>query len=341
MKNGTFASTLNMHIKEEELAEGINRPQTLKEFIGQNQIKKNLSIFIQAASKRNESLDHVLLHGPPGLGKTTLANIIAHEMGVGIKTTSGPLLAKPHDIAAILTNLHSGDILFIDEIHRLNISAEEVLYPAMEDNHLDIIIGKGQTAKTLRIDIPKFTLIGATTKLGLLSKPLRDRFGIPISMEYYTPEDLQHVVLRGCKILNMECTPESARTISRRARGTPRIALRLLKRIRDFAQVKDCKCIDNDLVSSVLSELGVDELGLNYTDYKYLKYIVDNYGDNPVGIESIAAALHESANNIEETVEPYLIKNGFVQRTSRGRIVSLKGRSHIQKNSLFGSTNNL
>lgn len=315
------------------------RPNLLKDFIGQEQIKTNLGIFIQAARNRSESLDHTLFYGPPGLGKTSLAQIVSKEMGVNFKATSGPTLSKAADLAGILTNLQENDVLFIDEIHRLNTTIEEILYPAMEDFSLDIIIGEGPAARSLRIDLPKFTLIGATTRLGLLSNPLRDRFGIPLRLNFYNTEELQSVLLRAAKLLNTNLKPDGAKEIAHRSRGTPRIALRLLKRVRDFASVANNFEIDGKIADIALNKLEVDKAGLDGNDYRYLKFIIDNYNGGPVGVETIAAALSEQRDTIEEAIEPYLIQIGLLQRTSRGRIVTGSAFEHLglpkPKNQIF------
>lgn len=305
------------------------RPHLLNEFVGQEHIKSNLSIFIKAAQNRNEPLDHTLFYGPPGLGKTSLAHIIAKEMGVNFKATSGPTLSKAADLAAILTNLQENDVLFIDEIHRLNTNIEEILYPAMEDFFLDIIIGEGPAARSVRIDLPRFTLIGATTRLGLISNPLRDRFGIPLRLNFYKVEELVKVINRAANLLNTKITKDGAQEIAQRSRGTPRIALRLLKRIRDFASVENRPEIDAALADSALTRLEVDKAGLDSNDYRYLKFIVDNYNGGPVGVETIASALSEQRDAIEETIEPYLIQIGLLQRTPRGRVITNSAFVHL------------
>ncbi len=305
------------------------RPHLLNEFVGQEHIKSNLSIFIKAAQNRKEPLDHTLFYGPPGLGKTSLAHIIAKEMGVNFKATSGPTLSKAADLAAILTNLQENDVLFIDEIHRLNTNIEEILYPAMEDFFLDIIIGEGPAARSVRIDLPRFTLIGATTRLGLISNPLRDRFGIPLRLNFYKVEELVKVINRAANLLNTKITKDGAQEIAQRSRGTPRIALRLLKRIRDFASVENRPEIDAALADSALTRLEVDKAGLDSNDYRYLKFIVDNYNGGPVGVETIASALSEQRDAIEETIEPYLIQIGLLQRTPRGRVITNGAFVHL------------
>lgn len=315
--------------KEEDASEGHLRPQHLNDFIGQNQSKKNLAVFIEAAKKRGDSLDHVLFHGPPGLGKTTLAQIVSREMGVNFKATSGPILTKAGDLAAILTNLEARDVLFIDEIHRLPSAVEEILYPAMEDFKLDLIIGEGPAARSIRIDLPQFTLVGATTRLGLLTNPLRDRFGIPLRLDFYNTEELKSVIKRAIVILNMELTEDGAAEIAKRSRGTPRIAVRLLKRVRDFAIVQNARQIDALLADKALKSLEVDHMGLDSADHRYLKFIAEHYNGGPVGIETIAAGLSEQRDSIEETIEPYLLQCGFLARTPRGRQITPQAFSHI------------
>lgn len=315
--------------QEGDSSEGSLRPVALDDFIGQKKAKHNLHIFISAAKSRKDVLDHVLLYGPPGLGKTTIAQIIARELGVNFRTTSGPLLTKAGDLAAILTNLQVGDVLFVDEIHRLNAAVEEILYPAMEDYTLDLIIGEGPAARTVRIDLQKFTLIGATTRLGLLSGPLRDRFGIPLRLEFYAIDELQGIINRGAGILGMNMEAKGAIELARRSRGTPRIALRLLRRIRDFAAYTRKDVIDVALVDAALLALEVDASGLDKSDHRYLQFIAENYGNRPVGVETIAAGLSEQRDTIEETIEPYLIQLGFIQRTPRGRQLAPRAFAHL------------
>jgi holliday junction DNA helicase RuvB len=305
------------------------RPSGFSEFVGQADARANLEVFIEAARQRKSALDHVLFVGPPGLGKTTLAQIIARELGVGFRATSGPVIAKAGDLAALLTNLEERDVLFIDEIHRLNPAIEEVLYPAMEDYQLDLIIGEGPAARSVRIDLAKFTLVGATTRAGLLTTPLRDRFGIPIRLNFYTPEELRLIVERGARLLGVGMSSEGAMEIARRSRGTPRIAGRLLRRVTDFAQVAGAPQVTRDIADKALKRLDVDARGLDQLDRRYLKMIAEFYNGGPVGIETIAAALSEPRDAIEEIVEPYLIQQGFIQRTSRGRMLTGVAFQHL------------
>ncbi|WP_428491909.1 Holliday junction branch migration DNA helicase RuvB [Rhodopila sp.] len=305
------------------------RPQTLADFTGQQASRENLAVFIQAAKARGESLDHVLLHGPPGLGKTTLAQIVARELGVGFRATSGPVIAKAGDLAAILTNLQPRDVLFIDEIHRLQPAIEEVLYPAMEDFQLDLIIGEGPAARSVRIDLPPFTLVGATTRSGLLATPLRDRFGIPLRLVFYTPEELRQIIVRGARLLSLQLTDAGAAEIAGRSRGTPRIAGRLLRRVRDFAVVQGDSPVDRAVADAALNRLEVDRLGLDAMDRRYLRRIAEHHGGGPVGVETLGAALAEARDTLEDVVEPYLIQEGLVLRTSRGRMLGEPGWKHL------------
>ncbi len=305
------------------------RPQGLNEFIGQEDARANLRVFIESAKQRGEAMDHVLFHGPPGLGKTTLAQIMARELGVNFRMTSGPVLAKAGDLAAILTNLEARDVLFIDEIHRLNPAVEEVLYPALEDFELDLVIGEGPAARTVRIELQPFTLVGATTRLGLLTTPLRDRFGIPTRLQFYTIAELHEIVTRGARLLNIPCDPDGAHEIARRSRGTPRIAGRLLRRVVDFALVDGDGRITKEIADSSLTRLGVDHLGLDGADRRYLTQIAENYGGGPVGIETMSAALSESRDALEEVIEPYLLQQGLLQRTPRGRMLAAKAWTHL------------
>lgn len=305
------------------------RPKSLDEFVGQAAARDNLRVFINAAKARGDALDHVLFFGPPGLGKTTLAQIIAREMGVGFRATSGPVIAKSGDLAALLTNLEDGDVLFIDEIHRLQPAVEEVLYPAMEDRALDLMIGEGPSARSVRIDLPRFTLVGATTRQGLLTTPLRDRFGIPVRLNFYTVDELEHVITRAARLLDLHVAPDGAREIARRARGTPRIAGRLLRRVRDFANVAGAESVDAKNADAALNRLEVDNLGLDAMDRRYLTMIADIYRGGPVGVETLAAGLSEPRDTIEEVIEPYLIQLGLVARTARGRCLNAGGWKHL------------
>jgi Holliday junction DNA helicase RuvB len=314
---------------EEDSLESSLRPKHLAEFVGQSQARENLSVFIQAAKARGEALDHVLFSGPPGLGKTTLAQIVARELGVNFRSTSGPVLAKAGDLAAILTNLEPRDVLFIDEIHRLNPAVEEILYPAMEDFELDLVIGEGPSARSVKISLSPFTLVGATTRSGLITTPLRDRFGIPVRLNFYSADELVSIVERGARVLSLDMTQDGAREIAGRARGTPRIAGRLLKRVRDFAAVAGQARIDAKIADAALTRLEVDHRGLDAFDKRYLKLIAEAFGGGPVGAETIAAALGEARDAIEEIVEPYLMQQGFVQRTPRGRLLTGTAFAHL------------
>ena len=305
------------------------RPKKLVDFTGQSIVKENLAIFIESARKRNETMDHTLFHGPPGLGKTTLAQIISSELGVNFRMTSGPVLAKAGDLAAILTNLEERDVLFIDEIHRMNSAVEEVLYPALEDFELDLVIGEGPAARTVRIELQPFTLVGATTRLGLLTTPLRDRFGIPIRLEFYSPEELLKIVIRASKFMQIQLDSSGGREIAKRSRGTPRIANRLLRRVADFAVVEGNGVITKEIADSSLTRIGVDIAGLDLADRKYLKVVAENYGGGPVGVETISAAMSEARDSLEEVIEPYLLQQGFIQRTPRGRMLTKKSWEHL------------
>ena len=315
--------------RQPEDADRALRPQSLDEFIGQAEARANLKVFIESARTRGQAMDHTLFHGPPGLGKTTLAQIVARELGVNFRMTSGPVLAKAGDLAAILTNLEARDVLFIDEIHRLNPVVEEVLYPALEDFELDLVIGEGPAARTVRIELQPFTLVGATTRMGLLTTPLRDRFGIPTRLQFYTVDELHSIVTRGARLLGVTTDEGGAREIARRARGTPRIAGRLLRRVVDFAVVEGGGRVTEDLAARSLTRLGVDEAGLDGADRRYLGLIAENYGGGPVGIETLSAALSESRDALEEVIEPYLLQQGFIQRTPRGRMLAQRAWRHL------------
>ena len=315
--------------RDEDAPEASLRPQTLDEFIGQSQARANLKVFIESARQRGDALDHVLFHGPPGLGKTTLAQIMARELGVNFRATAGPVIQKAGDLAALLTNLEERDVLFIDEIHRLNPAVEEILYPAMEDFVLDLIIGEGPAARSVRIDLAKFTLVGATTRAGLLTTPLRDRFGIPVRLNFYEIPELEYIVSRGARLLGVDMTTDGALEIARRARGTPRIAGRLLRRVRDFALVDKVTKIDKPVADAALLKLEVDSRGLDALDHRYLTCIAKNYGGGPVGVETIAAALSEPRDALEEIIEPYLIQQGFLARTPRGRMLTPHAFTHL------------
>ena len=316
-------------VADEDLGEATVRPQLLDDFVGQPALRDNLRVFIKAARSRREAMDHVLFHGPPGLGKTTLAQIVARELGVGFRATSGPVIAKAGDLAAILTNLEPLDVLFIDEIHRLSPAVEEILYPAMEDQKLDLIIGEGPSARSVQIDLPQFTLVGATTRSGLLTTPLRERFGIPLRLEFYAVDDLVRIVRRGAGVLGVTITDDGATEIAARSRGTPRVSVRLLRRVRDFAAVAGAAAIDRKIADAALARLEVDAAGLDSMDRRYLSCIAQNYGGGPVGVDTLAAALSEQRDAIEEVIEPYLLQCGFLQRTPRGRMLTSAAYGHI------------
>ena len=330
-ENEIVAGTINSGEEDLELT---LRPKRLSQYIGQNKVKEVLSIFIESAKMRNQPLDHVLLSGPPGLGKTTLANIISNEMGVNIRVTSGPAIERPGDLAAILTNLNENDVLFIDEIHRLNKTVEEIMYPALEDYALDIIIGKGPSARSIRLDLPKFTLIGATTRSGMLASPLRDRFGVMCNLDFYNAVDLKEIVLRSARIIDIEIDEKGAEEIARRSRGTPRIANRLLKRVRDYAIVKSNGIIDIETADKALKMMEIDEIGLDKLDRRILNTIIDYYKGGPVGLDTLAASIGEEKGTIEDVYEPYLLQIGYLARTPRGRVVTEMGYKHVHKTKL-------
>jgi holliday junction DNA helicase RuvB len=323
------ARLISAERRDEDLMEASIRPQVLADFVGQAQARENLSVYIEAARRRTDALDHVLFVGPPGLGKTTLAQIVARELGVNFRSTSGPVIAKAGDLAAQLTNLEERDVLFIDEIHRLNPAVEEILYPAMEDFQLDLIIGEGPAARSVKIDLPRFTLVGATTRAGLLTTPLRDRFGIPIRLQFYTVAELEFIVKRGARVMGLAMTDEGANEIATRARGTPRIAGRLLRRVRDVALVDGAESVDRRVADKALRMMDVDHAGLDQMDMKYLRTIAEKFGGGPVGVETVAASLSEGRDAIEEIIEPYLMQQGFVQRTPRGRLLTSHAFKHM------------
>lgn len=318
-------------VRKEEVWDSALRPKTLAEYVGQPKICENLSVFIQAAIQRGEPLDHVLLYGPPGLGKTTLANIIAHEMGAQLRSTSGPVIERPGDLAAMLTNLEEGDVLFIDEIHRLNPQVEEILYPAMEDFQLDIMIGQGPAARSIKMDLPRFTLLGATTRAGLLTNPLRDRFGMMMRLEFYNHADLTHIVKRAANLLQIPSDDTGAQEVAKRSRGTPRIANRLLRRVRDFAEVDHEGVITKRVAQGALDRMDVDEFGLDYLDRKLLAALIEKYGGGPAGIDTLAASIAEERDTIEDVLEPYLMQEGFLTRTPRGRVATPLAYSHLKR----------
>jgi Holliday junction DNA helicase RuvB len=321
---------LSAQQKNEDIGESQLRPNFLEEFLGQDKAKANLKIFIEAAKSRKESLDHTLFYGPPGLGKTTLAQIVSREMGVGFKSTSGPIITKSGDLASIMTNLQEGDVIFIDEIHRLHTAVEEVLYSAMEDFKLDIMIGEGPSARSIKIDLPKFTLVGATTRVGLLSNPLRDRFGIPLRLNLYNEQDLETIILRDAEIINTKISEDGALEIAKRSRGTPRIAIRLLKRVRDFAHDENCHLIDKKMADLALKKMEIDPQGFDAADYRYMNFIAINYDGGPVGIDTIAAGLNEEKDTIEDTIENYLIQKGFLDKTPRGRVLAKRAFEYLK-----------
>ncbi|MFM8185489.1 MAG: Holliday junction branch migration DNA helicase RuvB [Alphaproteobacteria bacterium] len=327
----TQNSLLNPKLIEDEKHENVLRPSFLGDFIGQKKLKENLEIFLNSAKSRNDSLDHTLFYGPPGLGKTTLAQIISHEMGVGFKSTSGPVISKSGDLAAILTNLQAGDVLFIDEIHRLNKNVEEVLYSAMEDFKLDIIIGEGPSARAIKIDLPKFTLVGATPRLGAIANPLKDRFGIPLRINFYDVLELEQIIIRDSKILNIGIEGFASKEIAKRSRGTPRIAIRLLKRVRDFAINANLNIVNQKIADYALTQLEIDQNGLDSSDHRYLRFIAENYRGGPVGIETIASAISEEKDTVEDSIEPYLIQQGLIEKTPRGRVITEKTWKILEK----------